>query len=307
MSEWYFIINPNAGNGSGSKNWEDFYVLLKSEDIKFNFEFTKFKNDAKHICVNAIKTGYRKICILGGDGTMNEVVNGIMLNKTVPSTDILFSMLPIGTGNDWSRTFGITKDLKTNLELLKSEKNVIQDIGKATYYIENERHQRYFANIAGIGFDALVALKTNSDKDNKKSGAVLYLINLLSSLISYKSIKCKINFNDINVNTKLFSLSVGKGNYNGGGMKQLPRAIFDDGYLDFTLINDITILEVIANIHKLYNGTHVSHPKIDTFKTKTLKVESEKTIFLELDGESVGNSPFEFEVVPKALKVLSSI
>lgn len=307
MNNWFVIVNPNSGLGEGFKKWEQIKSLLEEFGIKYNFDFTKGNNDACLIAQDQISNGERNFCIAGGDGTLNEVMNAVLSQQLVPSNEITISMIPVGTGNDWCRTFGITNNIKKNIKLLIDGKRQTQDVGKANYYFNNIEQKRYFANIAGLGFDALVAKKTNEDKKNNKTGKLLYFKNLVNSLLLYKSVKCSITYDGGKFETKLFSLSVGKGNFNGGGMKQLPFAVFDDGFLDVTLIKDMNIMEVVSNVGKLYKGTHIEHPKVETFKTTKLVIESEKKLFLELDGESVGYSPFLFEIVPKALSIISPL
>ena len=157
-----------------------------------------------------------------------------------------------------------------------------------------------------MGYDALVAAKTNRDKERGKGTPFTYMKNLLTSLLFYKfsNVGVKIDESNDELNFKTFSLSVGICKYNGGGMMQLPNAIPDDGLLDMTLIKKLSRFNVIKSLKKLFDGTLTEHPKVVTFKGSTIHIESEPKIFIEADGESIGHSPAKFEIIPKSLRVV---
>ncbi|MFC2131941.1 diacylglycerol/lipid kinase family protein, partial [Bacteroidota bacterium] len=303
-NEWLVIVNPNAGKGLGKKDWSEISAILKQNNINFDFIFTEKNGHATEISKEMVSLGFKKIIVVGGDGTFNEAVNGILKQEQKDVLDITLGMIPVGTGNDWCKTFQIPRDYAQAVGIIKKCKTFIQDVGKAEFTHDNKQKSRYFVNIAGIGFDAYVALKANKDKERNRTGTVLYMKNLIVSLITYQSVSYSIIFDNGTIDNKIFSLSVGKGKFNGGGMKQLPFAEPDDGFLDFTVIEDVSKPEVIRNLKKLYNGTHITHPKISTYKTKKLEITTNEPVYLEVDGESVGTSPFTFEVIPKSLKVI---
>jgi len=305
--DYFALINPNAGNGAGKKNWQKISELLVRNNISFQHKFSEYIGHSTLIAKNHVEKGFKKFIIVGGDGTLNEVINGVLTNSEHALEGLTFAMLPVGTGNDWCRSFKIPDNFDEAIKLITNGKTITQDIAKVTYFEDEVIRTRYFANISGIGFDAHVAIKSNLDKQRNKSGMLVYLKNVISSLIHYKSVQSKVIYDGNEINCKLFLLSVGKGKYNGGGMKQLPFAVPDDGFIDFTLIEDVSSFEVITQLPKLYKGTHINHPKISTFKTKKLTIIPEEKIFLEFDGETYGHSPFEFEVVPSALKVICGL
>ncbi len=306
-SDYFVIINPNAGNGSGKKNWQIISSLLTENDIPYQFQFSDYIGHIILIAREQIEKGYKNFIIVGGDGTLNETINGILSSSENSLKGITIAMIPVGTGNDWCRSYNIPNDFKSAIALIKQGKTITQDLAKVTYYENEQIRSRFFANIAGIGFDAHVAIKSNIDKQRNKSGILVYLKNVVSSLIKYKSVQSNLVFDDKQLSCKLFLLSVGKGKYNGGGMKQLPFAVPDDGFIDFTLIEDVSRFEVITQLPKLYKGTHVNHPKISTYKSKKLEITTEEKIFLEFDGETFGHSPFVFEVIPSALTVICGL
>ncbi|ROL57498.1 diacylglycerol kinase family lipid kinase [Bacteroidetes/Chlorobi group bacterium ChocPot_Mid] len=306
-NKYFIIINPNAGSGLGIKKWNIIASLLAENKIEYDFQFSEFSGHIIEIAKNTYKNNYKKIIIVGGDGSLNEVINGLLSISANALNEITVSMIPVGTGNDWCRSHKIPSNTEDAIKLIIKNNIIRQDLAKATYNEGNQIQSRYFANISGIGFDAHVAIKSNLDKKNNKSGILVYLKNVISSLINYKSVDSIIEFNEKVINCKLFLLSVGKGKYNGGAMKQLPFADLTDGFIDFTLIENISRFDVLTQLPRLYKGTHINHPKISTYKTKKVSISTIDKIFLEVDGETFGHSPFEFEVIPNALKVITGL
>ena len=242
--------------------------------------------------------------VVGGDGTMNEAVNGIFNQQDVPSTEITLGMIPVGTGNDWGRTFNIPTDYKNIVRVIKKCDTLVQDAGTVKYLSEDGEKSRFFINMAGLGFDGFVAQKTNYDKDHGKSNPLAYIKNLITSLFSYKASQIKIVVDDYEVNEKVFSISIGIGQYNGGGMRQAPDALPDDGLFDVTLIKDLSKWSVVASLRKLYNGTIGKHKRVITLMGKVIRIDSDPPVLLETDGESLGSSPFEFQIIPKSIRVI---
>jgi YegS/Rv2252/BmrU family lipid kinase len=304
QKEWLVIVNPNAGNGKGKKDWEKISVLLNKEELQFRVVFTGRKGHAKIIALEGINSGFRKIITVGGDGTMNEVVNGVFLNKVCLTTDISLALIPVGTGNDWGRMFGIPLDYEKAIKIIGEYKLMLHDVGKVSSFEGSDKKERYFINIAGLGFESVVVKKTNYQKDRGHSGKLIYLYNLLMSLLSYKNTKADIIIDGEKRSADIFSLNVGNGRYCGGGMRQTPNALPDDGLLDVTLINGIGKFEIIRNLKILYDGTILSHPKIDGFRCRNIKVLSDSLIYVEADGESLGHTPAEFSIVPGSINIV---
>jgi YegS/Rv2252/BmrU family lipid kinase len=304
--EWFVLVNPNAGTRKGYKDWDEIRMLLTEANIPHHYIFTKYKEHAISITTHNIKKGYRKFIVVGGDGTLNEVINSIFLQKNVPTDEFLVGMIPVGTGNDWCRMFKVPFKYKKAIEVIKQEKTFIQDIGKVTYFNGTKANSRYFINVAGMGYDAVVAAKTNKDKAKGRGGPLVYLKNLFISLLFYKhsNIEVFIDNQKEPHKCKAFSMGVGICIYNGGGMKQLPNAIPDDGLLDMTLIKKLGKFTVVKEISRLYDGSFINHPKVSTFTGKKIKITSNPPISLEADGESLGHSPFVFEIIPRSLKVV---
>jgi diacylglycerol kinase (ATP) len=306
--DWLVIVNPNAGRKKGEKDWFIINDHLNNSEIVYESVFTTHKEHAIALTTRFIKKGYRNFIVVGGDGTLNEVVNGIFFQKNIPTSEFLIAMIPVGTGNDWCRMFGIPFKYAEAIDLIRQGNTFVQDIGKVTYYNSTTLKRRYFINVAGMGYDAEVAAKTNKDKEKGKSGPFSYLKNLFTSLLFYKYTDTEISIADSagSFKNKTFSISVGICKYNGGGMKQLPKAIPDDGLLDMTLIKKLGKFTVLKEVKNLYDGSFINHPKVQTFQSQSFKIDSKPLINLEVDGESLGHSPFIFELIPKSLRVVTA-
>jgi len=306
--EWFVIVNPNAGKRKGEKDWLEIAAQLTASGIEFINVFTEHRNHAVLLARKYIENGYRNIIVVGGDGTLNEVVNGIFTQAHVPTSEITLAMIPVGTGNDWCRMYNIPNDYKQAIKLIKKRKTFVQDTGTIKYISgDGKEVTRYFINMAGMGFDALVAKKTNRQKDLGQSNPLSYVVNIFSSLFSYTNTKVTVLLDNEKITSDIFSMSVGICQYNGGGMKQAPEALPDDGLFDMTLIKPIGKFKIIRNIIKLFDGSFTHLPEVSTYRSSKIIIHSEPPMYLEADGESLGHTPFVFNIMPRSLNVISGL
>ncbi len=306
--EWFVIVNPNAGKRKGEKDWHEIAAQLKAAGIAFVHAFTEHRGHAVVLTRKYIENGYHNIIVVGGDGTLNEVVNGIFTQQFMPTNKITLAMIPVGTGNDWCRMFNIPGDYKQAIKLITQKKIFVQDTGSIKYISSKDSETtRYFINMAGMGFDALVAKKTNKQKEMGKSNPLSYVINIFSSLFSYTNTKVTILLDNEKVKSDVFSMSVGICQYNGGGMKQAPGALPDDGLFDLTLIKPIGKFKIIRNIIKLFDGSFTTMPEVSTYRSSKIIIHSEPKMYMEADGESLGHTPFVFNILKQSLNVVSGL
>ena len=305
---WYVVVNPHAGGKKAQSDWPEIRKLLKAENINIESVFTEYQYHATELVKKAIQdVGYLNILVVGGDGTLNEVLNGIFQQDRFKTTDITMGVITVGLGNDWGRMYGMPSEYADQIKIRKSNNTFIQDVGKVSYFHKNTEKTHYFMNIAGMGFDALVAKKTNIAKQKGATGTFTYLFNLISGLFqfTYNNIKVENNGEQI-LSGKVFSMSVGLCSYNGGGMMQLPFAKSDDGLFDVTIIRKVSRIKVLRNIKNLYDGSFVKIKEVETFTGKqfTITAMPPRSVFLETDGESLGHSPLNFTLLPLAVKVI---
>lgn len=302
---WFAIVNPTSGTGKGLRDWPMICKLLRDNQITPEFAFTERRYHATELAVEAVNNGFRKIMVVGGDGTIHEVVNGLFIQKAVPTTDILLSVVSVGTGNDWIRTFGIPVKYAEAIQAIVAGYSFLQDVGEVSYYESKYRQSRHIANVAGCGLDAVVNRRCNEMKMKGRSGRFLYLLGLAKAFISFHAKKMKIWVDDkLVVNESVLSATVGIGKYNGGGMIQVPLAIADDGLLDLTVIRRVNKLSILYRAKALYNGHIYDIAQVSHHRGRTIRIESVKPIELEADGEMLGESPFELKTVDKAIRVV---
>jgi len=178
---WFIIANPIAGNQKFSKQWKEIQQLLNSKNIDYSFVFTQFSKHEIELVQNAIQQGFRNIISVGGDGTLHNIVNGVMMQRYVKSSDITIAVLPIGTGNDWIKTYNIPNNIKKAIDIISERKTILQDIGQieiATGKIS------YFNNVAGLGYDGYIAKKL---QELKRLGPISYLIAGIYGFLFYKN------------------------------------------------------------------------------------------------------------------------
>lgn len=302
---WMVIVNPKAGSGKGLKDWPVISNTMNRFGLDFTCVFTEHKYHAVELTVKSIKDGYRKIVAIGGDGTIHEIVNGIFIQQVVPTTEILLSVIPSGTGNDWVRMYGITQTYRDAVQSMLDEKSVFQDVAKIEFFESKVKQQRFMANVAGMGFDAEVTKGYNRLKDNGKSGRKMYLMSVIKVFFWYISGRFKIiTDGKLFYEGLLFSSSVGIGKYNGGGMVQMPEAETDDGLMDITAIKNINKFLIIRDFGKLYSGRIFENRGVIHTKAKVIEIETSPNTRIEIDGEIMGYSPFRFELIPQSIRVV---
>jgi diacylglycerol kinase (ATP) len=305
--KWFVVVNPNAGHGKGKKDWERISGLLDRNGLLYSARFTQKKGEAIDFARQAAAEGYRRIASVGGDGTLNEVLNGVYTQNFCKPSEMTLGIIPVGTGNDWGRMFGIPLVYEGAIKILSEFKTLTQDVGVVTFHKGEVKDTRYFINIAGLGFEAMVVSKTNRQKDKGKSSQAIYFLNLISSLLSYRKVESEITIDGKSTRCRVFSINVGNGRYCGGGMRQTPDAVPDDGLLDITVIRDMTRFEIVKSLKLLYDGTILSHPLVDGYRTTFLKVTSEELLYAEADGESLGHTPLEFSIIPAGINVVYGV
>lgn len=302
---WFVIVNPVAGSGRGLIDFPQISRLLRNDDIRNDAVFTEHKHHATELTVTAANQGYRKIIVIGGDGTLNEVVNGLFIQKAVEPREMLLAVIAVGTGNDWVRTFGIPQHYSEAIRAIREERSFLQDVGTVTYTESHYTQTRYMANVAGLGFDAHVISTFNHLKMKGYKGGWMYLYSILKSYFRYKSsgtriwVDGKVVFNDL-----MLSLAIGICKYNGGGMQQLPNALADDGLLDLTIIRPIHWWHIVFRLKKLFNGDIYQIGHVIHAQGRNVKIEAAPFIQLETDGELMGGTPVEVNIRQRAIRVV---
>ena len=304
-AKWFVVVNPASGSGKGLTDYPLISKLLRDNGIRHETVFTEHKHHATELTVSAIESGYRYIIVVGGDGTLHEVVNGVFIQKRVDSSEITIAMISTGTGNYWIRMFGIPTRYSEAIRAIKEGYTFLQDVGEVSYEESKVRQVRYMANVAGLGFDAAVIKRTLTSKAKGYLGKSGYLWCLARSFFSHKAAGTKVWVDDkLIYNNLLFSIAIGIGKFNGGGIQQLPVAVADDGLLDITMIRPVHWWHVIFRLRRLFNGTIYSIGHVIHAQGKRVRIESSPETSLEIDGELYGYTPVELQVMPREVRVV---
>jgi len=286
------IINPVAGRGRAIRVWEQVKHKLAESCSTLAWEFSQGQGDATAIARGAVSQGYELVVVFGGDGTLHEVVNGLA------GSAASLAVIPAGTGNDFARSLGISKDPQQAMQVLTGGKMKYLDLGRFD--------GRYFLNMAGLGFDADVAHRINGKRLLK--GQLAYLIAVLQTLAAYDSYQLEIIIDGQSFTEEAIMVSVGNGQFVGGGFRLLPQASMEDGFLDVMVVKRTSRADIIRTLPSLYRGTHLEHPKCSFYRGREVTIsliQPSRQVFAQVDGQEISQFPLSFRVLHRALQVIA--
>jgi diacylglycerol kinase (ATP) len=295
------IVNPVAGAYSTRRKWPIISRLLERIGLSFDFEYTEGVGHAIELARVAASDGYRCLVAVGGDGTVNEVANGILYSTGAAKTAL--GIVSTGTGSDFVRSVGIPRRYTDACSCLTSSRRLAIDVGVVEYQKEGKTLQRFFVNAAGTGFDAAVVKETER-LPKFFGGTVPYVAGLLRTLFVYKNKPVVVKVGDETESGRVLNVVVANGGYLGGGMHIVPHAELGDSLLDVAIIGDMGKLELLKELPKVYKGTHVNHPKFKLKKASHVTIQSPEPMLVYADGELLGELPASFWVMPLALSIV---
>jgi len=295
------IVNPVAGARSTRRKWPIISRLLERIGLSFDFNYTEGVGHAMELAQAAASDGYRYLVAVGGDGTVNEVANGILHSTNAAATAL--GVVSTGTGSDFARSAGLARDYTTACSNLTSSKRLTIDVGVVEYQRDGKTQERFFVNSAGVGFDAAVVKETER-LPKFFGGTIPYVAGLLRTLFIYKNKPVVVKVGDEVESLRVLNVVVANGGYLGGGMHIVPGAELCDSLLDVAIVGDMGKFELLKELPKVYKGTHVNHPKFKMKKAAHATIESPETMLVYADGELLGECPAAFRIVPKALSLV---
>ena len=299
------IVNPAAGGHSIYQEWPRISKYLVDKGLLFDYEYTEGTTHAMELAGAAANAGYRYIIAVGGDGTVNEVVNGIL--NSAGSDDMLLGILSAGTTCSFARSVGIPLDLISSCNLLISQNKLTIDVGAVEYTSESQHLRRFFVNEADVGFGATVVEASQNIPNyfGRKINYLPYVLGAVGSLISYKNKPVSLW---VDGETEDFydcaMLVIANGTYFGGGMCIAPDAKPDDGLLDMVIFGDMGKSEMMKIWPMTYQGSHVNHHKVRLLQIRNAAIQCAEKLLVEADGELLGEGPVSFSVLPSALSIV---
>lgn len=285
-----FIVNPNAGKGRAVRIWNQISDVLRERKISFDYHLTKEAGEATEIA--RIKgSSYEQVIVLGGDGTLHEVVNGIY------EREISLGVIPAGTGNDFAQLFHWGNQPKSEVDRILRNQTIRIDLVRMC--------NRVFINVAGMGFDATVANDTNRSRILKRIGAMGYVVSVFKNLPLFKPTQAVLNVDGTDFEFEnVLLIAIGNGVSYGGGMRITPQADCRDGILEVCVVFGISKLELMMVFPKIFTGSHVSHPAVHMIRGKNIKVKTKEPFLIHADGEIAGTTPETFEVLPALIRLI---
>jgi diacylglycerol kinase (ATP) len=294
------IINPAAGSFSTYRKWPYISQLLRQQGLKFDFQHTEGVGHAIELARDAANNGYNYLIAVGGDGTVNEVANGIL--TTDYSDNSSMGIVNTGTGSDFTRSVHLPRDYVNACPCVVGQVRMKIDVGVAEFFKDGEKIQRYFVNAAGIGFDAEVA-QSVSRSSHRMGGTIPYLVGLARKLFFYHNKDITLEIDGREEQKRVLSVVVANGRYFGGGMKVAPMADLSDGLLDVLTVGDFGKLDLIKTFPRIYKGTHITHPKVRAERASKVTVSSKERLLVQADGEVLGEGSVSFWLIPAALSI----
>jgi diacylglycerol kinase (ATP) len=295
------IVNPAAGHGKALEAWAKVRAHLKCavETVR-----TEGPGHATRLAAQALAQSADTIVAVGGDGTINEVVNGFFEQDRLISNRASLAIVPHGTGSDFIKMLQLPPDAEMAAAVIQAKNHRLLDLMKVRYTkLDGTPASRYAINITSFGMGAAVASRVN--RSSKIFGRKMsFVLATVRTAMAFSGSSVSMCFdNSKTIHAEVTNVAVGNGKYQGAGMLSCPRAAIDDGVLDVTVVEFLPALQLLRNLPLLYNGKIYSHPKIQFHRVQSVRADSKKIILVEVDGETVGRLPIEISVMPQALRM----
>lgn len=288
------ILNPASGAGKTAKLIPKVTELLKSTGRPYELHVTVRAGEAPDVARKFAEAGVSVVLAVGGDGTINEVANGLI----AAGGKVPIGLVPSGHGSDFVRTTGTPKQVDAAFTTAISGSSKAVDAALATF---DSGNRRYFVNFGGTGFDAAVARFAST---STLPGSTLpYVVSVFRALAKYRNVRVTVTTESETFMEKAVFVSIANAKYLGGGMMLAPMAELDDGFLDLAIIGDFGKFELIRQIPSVFRGKHTNHPKFRHVRAKSIRVECQDNVEVQLDGELCGTVPVTITVAPGALRV----
>ena len=282
------VANPTSGSGRGMRYAERVRDLLTANHADVEIRPTSARGEAEAFAAEAVHEGYACVAACGGDGTVHEVVNALA------GTDVALGILPCGRGNDFARATGIPAEPEKAAAILLRGHTRPFDLGKV--------NDRYFATVVTLGFDSEVA-RLVYDGEVPFKGMAAYLWGVARMLRNYRGVGLRMTGDFGTINQSVLLAATGNTSTYGGGIKIVPNADPADGALDICLVRMMSAGRILRIFPKVYWGGHLNHPSIFSYRTGSLRLETEQPVVLFADGEPVGETPAAITAAPGALRV----
>jgi YegS/Rv2252/BmrU family lipid kinase len=301
----YAVVNPEAALGKTRRLWPKLRDQLQKRIGPFSWDWTAAPMQATALVQSALHAGHDLIVSVGGDGTHNETVNGFFKDGTILNPRAALAIVSCGSGGDLSRSLGVSTGIASALGTIISRRECRVDVGHLKFTeLSGETSERFFINIASLGLPAR-ACSLLSGQPRFLGGSVRFMLATVRALVTNRNETITLKIDGKSLPSQLVNtVATANGQFFGGGIRVAPHARLDDGLLDVVVIGPVSVTDFLRWSHRLYKGKHLSHPRIQYFKARTIHAFSRTPVPVETDGESIGTLPATFTVLPKALRIL---
>ncbi len=305
-ARWLVIVNPQANNGNVGQWWPAIQSKLTMLLADTKIVISRHRGDATAIVEEAVNDGIRHIMAVGGDGIAHQVINGIVLQKKVPTREITFALLPLGTGNDWIKSHDIPRNWQHWEQYLLTATPAYQNLGKINYQSTDGPTTRYFMNIAGLAYDAFV-VRYMVGKKSRLPGKIFYFWATFRCLFMYKPQQGMITYDEHQYESAFYTINAGIGKFSGGGMQLVPQARSQGETFALTWVVKVSKLAVALNSFRFYKGRIAGYKKAHLTNCQKMEVRpaAGEELLIEADGEFLGACPATISLLPNALRFLS--
>jgi YegS/Rv2252/BmrU family lipid kinase len=296
---WLVIVNPASGRPDGGAGWRAIEGALRDAGVTFDVIHTEQPGHGAEIASAALLQGRRHLAVAGGDGSVNEVVHGIMNAGLGDTREVTLAVIPTGTGNDWARTLGITRRPTDIARTIADGRTMLHDVG-AIDLPGRDPVRRWFINVAGAGYDAYVTERV----PRPVPSAFTYLRIALEGLARYRAPHFRITADGETLEGPLLLAFVANAQYCGNRMHVVPTARVDDGQLDVLAVRELSLLAVLPKLVKLYAGRILGDRAVRHLRAQRVRIDTEPPAVIQADGQIVGRTPAEFSLLTQALRVI---
>jgi len=299
-SRWLVIVNPASGRPDGGAGWRAIEAALRDAGVAYESVHTERPGHGEELARNALRQGRRRIAAAGGDGSVNEVVHGIMRAGVGDTREVTLALAPHGTGNDWARSIAVPLDPRGIARTIVTGRTTLHDVGVIDFPAEPHA-RRWFINVAGAGYDAVVTARV----PRPVPSAVTYLRIALAGLATYRSPDFRVIADGKVIEGRLLLVFVANARYCGNRMHVAPTASVDDGLLDVLAVNELSLLRVLPKLAKLYGGRILGDPAVRHLRAARVRIETDPPVIVQADGQLLSQTPAEFSVLRRAIRVVT--
>ena len=312
QTDFIFVVNPSSRGGKALNNWKNIETKIKNRFKTYRCLYTRYPKHATQITKDLLKEQKpTTIIAVGGDGTVNEVVNGCFDKKSLINPRASLAVLSNGTGQDFVKNLSYPKDIDEVLDLIQKQKCLLSDIACVEFYDANgQKQDKFFINELSIGIGADAAYEVNQNK-YFWSAKFTYLKGIIKTIFNHKpySLNIKINNSKSIIKTNVNNITLANGKFCGGGLFISPKSQIDSGYLNIICFENFTKSSLCLNLPKAYWGKHLQIKGVtqDTFDTITITSFKNQRVFFETDGEHIACLPIKVQNLNKKIRIISNL